>query len=106
MGELNGRHTFYSCHMGSAVFPSFLGAICGGWAGLWLLSGVEGTIFSFSLCLFCCRFRLSENQKSISEFSGGLGPYRPPYDANWSIEVYDGLIIWRRWHWLVPEYSS
>jgi len=26
-----------------------------------------------------CRFRLSEGLKSMSEFSGGLGSYRPPY---------------------------
>jgi len=27
------------------------------------------------------------------------------HHANWSIEAYDGLIMWRRWHWLVPECS-
>ena len=35
-----------------------------------------------TLSFFCCGFRLSENIKSMSEFGGGLGPYRPPYLQN------------------------
>jgi len=37
--------------------------------------------------------------------NSGLSRSPGIHPANWSIGVYDGLIMWRRWHWLVPERS-
>jgi len=38
-------------------------------------------------------------------FSENSGLSRSPgiHHTNWSIGVYDRLIMWRRWYWLVPD---
>ena len=53
------------------------------------LLGLRQLKLFVTLSFFCCGFRLSENIKSMSEFGGGLGPYRPPYKGPLSPTKFD-----------------